>query len=297
MVFKGLIFPSSFRVSSFSALEYLKKSYSSAAASRLPKVKPIPGVKNVVLVSSAKGGVGKSTVAFNIAHGIKSQIKNAKIGILDADVFGPSLPSLTGIHDSPELTKDNKMIPFKSDGLSCMSMGFLVNEGSPIVWRGQLVMKAIQQLIWQTDWGELDMLLVDLPPGTGDVSLSIIQNITIQGSIIVTTPHNLSLADVKRGVALLKKTNIPIFGLVQNMSYFVCPNCQTKTYIFGEDAKSATIASKLGVDLLGDIPLQKQISDSGQIPRSYLDEETADALAQSYQSISQRVGEKINTEE
>lgn len=255
--------------------------------------KPIPGVKNVVLVSSAKGGVGKSTVAFNIAHGIQSQQEDVKIGILDADVFGPSLPNLTGIYDTPELNDDNMMLPFQCGGISCMSMGFLVKEGSPIVWRGQLVMKAIQQLIWKTHWGDLDVLFVDLPPGTGDVSLSVIQNITIQGSIIVTTPHNLAIADVTRGVSMFRKTRIPIFGLVQNMSHFVCPNCGETTHVFGEHTKSATIASKLGIDSIGDIPLQKEIADSGQIARSLLDKETKDAVTEAYRLISQRVWERV----
>nr|XP_009862092.2 iron-sulfur protein NUBPL isoform X1 [Ciona intestinalis] len=216
----------------------------------LPKQKAIPGVDKILLVSSGKGGVGKSTVAVNMALGIKELTKKS-VGLLDADVFGPSIPKLMGLHGKPDITKENMMIPHENYGIKCMSMGFLIKEGAPVVWRGLMVMQAVQQLLWKVDWGELDLLVVDLPPGTGDVQLSIVQNVPVSGSVIVTTPQDIALIDVRRGVEMFKKLNVPVFGVVQNMSHFCCPKCGHETSIFGQDSKIKKFATATITEILG----------------------------------------------
>ncbi|KAF7649351.1 hypothetical protein LDENG_00142990 [Lucifuga dentata] len=235
-------------------------------AKGLPKQKPISGVKQVVIVASGKGGVGKSTTAVNLALGLSANDPSKSVGLLDADVFGPSIPKLMNLKGNPELTEKNLMIPLINYGIPCMSMGFLVEDEAPIVWRGLMVMSAIEKLLRKVDWGSLDYLVIDMPPGTGDVQLSISQNIPVAGAVIVSTPQDIALLDARRGAEMFKKVNVPVLGLVQNMSVFQCPNCNHQTHIFGSDG-ARRLAETLGVRFLGDIPLHLNIrekSDSGQ---------------------------------
>ncbi|XP_048455838.1 iron-sulfur protein NUBPL isoform X2 [Rhincodon typus] len=230
----------------------------------LPKQKMIPGVKQVIVVASGKGGVGKSTTAVNLALGMAAN--NLVVGLLDADVYGPSIPCMMNLRGNPELTDSNLMRPLVNFGIACMSMGFLVEEGAPIVWRGLMVMSAVERLLRQVDWGQLDYLVVDMPPGTGDVQLSISQNIPISGAVIVSTPQDIALLDAQRAAEMFRKVNVPVLGIVQNMSVFQCPNCKHETYIFGADGARA-LAAKLALDVLGDIPLHlniRETSDNGQ---------------------------------
>ncbi|XP_078482406.1 iron-sulfur cluster transfer protein NUBPL isoform X3 [Ciona intestinalis] len=261
----------------------------------LPKQKAIPGVDKILLVSSGKGGVGKSTVAVNVALAIKELTKKS-VGLLDADVFGPSIPKLMGLHGKPDITKENMMIPHVNYGVKCMSMGFLIKEGAPVVWRGLMVMQAVQQLLWKVDWGELDLLVIDLPPGTGDVQLSIVQNVPVSGSVIVTTPQDIALIDVRRGVEMFKKLNVPVFGVVQNMSHFSCPNCGHETSIFGQDSKIKKFTTATNTEILGRIPLHENIcelSDSGK-PVVVTTESSSKQQSSPFFEISQKLVKKLN---
>ncbi|XP_055934632.1 iron-sulfur protein NUBPL-like [Argiope bruennichi] len=227
---------------------------------------PVPGVKHIIVVASGKGGVGKSTTAVNLALAISANEKNKLVGLLDADVYGPSIPLMMNLKGQPELTKNNLMKPLVNYGIKCMSMGFLVDEKSPIVWRGLMVMSAIEKLFRQVSWGPLDYLVVDMPPGTGDTQLSIAQTIPVSGAVIVTTPQDIALLDAQKGAAMFQKVNVKVLGLVQNMNIFICPKCGEKSYIFGKEG-AHKLASELQVEVLADVPLNiliRESSDSGQ---------------------------------
>src|SRR5438552_3656327 len=187
----------------------------------------IPGIAAVIAVASGKGGVGKSTTALNLALGLRDL--GLRVGLLDADIYGPSVPRLTGIRQKPELNDDKKMIPIVRFGLAIMSIGFLVEEETAMIWRGPMVMSAITQMLRDVVWGTLDVLVVDMPPGTGDAQLTLAQNVPLKGAIIISTPQDLSLIDARRGLAMFKKVNVPVLGIVENMSYFQCPNCGTRS--------------------------------------------------------------------
>jgi ATP-binding protein involved in chromosome partitioning len=223
----------------------------------------IPGIARIVAVASGKGGVGKSTTAVNLALGLAAL--GWKIGILDADVFGPSLPRLLGLDSKPEL--EGKMLkPLHAFGIKAMSIGFLVQEKEAMIWRGPMVMSAINQLLREVDWGELDCLVVDMPPGTGDAQLTLAQNVPLAGAVIVSTPQDLALVDARRGVTMFEKTSVPILGVVENMSYFTCPHCQGRSDIFAHGGARLE-AERLGVPFLGEVPLALQIreqADSGR---------------------------------
>ncbi|XP_078089841.1 iron-sulfur cluster transfer protein NUBPL isoform X5 [Mustelus asterias] len=230
----------------------------------LPKQQVIPGVKQIIVVASGKGGVGKSTTAVNLALGLAAN--NLVVGLLDADVYGPSIPRMMNLRGNPELTDSNLMRPLVNFGIACMSIGFLIEEAAPIVWRGLMVMSAIERLLRKVDWGNLDYLVIDLPPGTGDVQLSISQNVPISGAVIVSTPQDIALLDAQRAAEMFRKVNVPVLGIVQNMSVFQCPKCKYEIHIFGADGAIA-LATKLGLDVLGDIPLHlniRETSDKGQ---------------------------------
>nr|XP_014350270.1 PREDICTED: iron-sulfur protein NUBPL [Latimeria chalumnae] len=216
----------------------------------LPKQKMIPGVKQVIVVASGKGGVGKSTTAVNLALGLAANDLTKAVGLLDADIYGPSIPRMMNLNGNPELTDKNLMRPLVNFGISCMSIGFLVEETAPVVWRGLMVMSAIEKLLRQVDWGKLDYLVIDMPPGTGDVQLSISQNIPVSGAVIVSTPQDIALLDARRGAEMFRKVGVPVLGLVQNMSVFQCPKCKHETHIFGADG-AKELAKSLGLDLLG----------------------------------------------
>jgi ATP-binding protein involved in chromosome partitioning len=219
-----------------------------------------PGVKNIVLVGAGKGGVGKSTVAVNLAVGLARL--GAKVGILDADIYGPSIPILTGITDRPTSKDGQKLEPLEAFGVKVMSIGFLVDPSQALIWRGPMVTGALIQLLRDVNWGELDYLVLDLPPGTGDVPLTLAQNVRAAGVVLVSTPQDLALADVIRAKLMFDKVSIPVLGLVENMSAFVCPHCRTETAIFDKGgARSA--AEKMGIRFLGDVPIDLAIREGG----------------------------------
>ncbi len=230
------------------------------AAHGAPKAaEPIlPGVKHVIAVASGKGGVGKSTVAVNLAVALAQS--GLRVGLLDADIHGPSLPRMLGLNARPEV-KDQVMLPLYAWGVACMSIGFLVAEDTAMIWRGPMVMGALNQLLTQVAWGELDVLVMDLPPGTGDAQLTLSQKLNIRGAVIVSTPQDIALIDARRGVKMFEQVKVPVLGIVENMSYFSCPNCNHRTEIFGHGGAAAE-AAKTGVKLLGEVPLLLEIRET-----------------------------------
>jgi ATP-binding protein involved in chromosome partitioning len=250
----------------------------------------IPGVAAVIAVASGKGGVGKSTTALNLALGLRDL--GLKVGLLDADIYGPSVPRLTGLHEKPELDGERKMIPLKRFGLAIMSIGFLVEEETAMIWRGPMVMSAVTQMLRDVAWGTLDVLVVDMPPGTGDAQLTLAQNVPLKGAVIISTPQDLSLIDARRGLAMFKKVNVPVLGIVENMSYFQCPHCGTKSDIFGHGGARHE-AEKLGVPFLGEIPLHMAIRASSDAGRPVVDSEPDGPHAAIYRAIAGQVRDQL----
>ena len=244
-----------------------RQAASPTAQAARPKAQAIPGVRHVIAVASGKGGVGKSTVAANLALGLKAI--GLKVGIVDADIYGPSQPRLLGISGKPQVAHGKIIKPMEGYGLKVMSMGFLVDEDTPVVWRGPMVVSALSQMLRETDWagdgGELDVLIIDMPPGTGDIQLSISQSVPLSGAVIVSTPQDLALIDARKGIGMFKRVEVPILGIVENMSYYLCPACGTRSDIFGHGGARHE-AEKLGVPFLGEVPLHMEIratSDNG----------------------------------
>jgi len=252
---------------------------------------PLPGVKHIIAVASGKGGVGKSTVACNLAVGLAKL--GLKVGVLDADLFGPSMPQLFGIHSKPSLAPDGqKLVPLESFGVKVMSIGFLIEEGAPVVWRGPMVISALNQLLREVVWGELDVLVVDMPPGTGDTQLTMAQNVPLAGAVIVSTPQDLALIDARRGIAMFGQVKVPLLGVVENMSYFLCPHCGQRTDVFSHGGARRE-AEKLGVPFLGEVPLDIVIranSDDGRPVVASLPESTH---ARAFLEIARRVADTL----
>ncbi len=221
-------------------------------------------VKNIIAIASGKGGVGKSTFAVNLSVALKSL--GLKVGILDADIYGPSIPRMMGISKKPEMNKNKKLIPIENFGLKCMSIGFILEPESPTIWRGPMIIKALEQMFNGVEWGSLDYLIIDLPPGTGDAQLSLAQNSKLTGSIIISTPQQVALTDARKGINMFKKVDVKILGIVENMSYFICDNCDQTHYIFSKDG-AKNEAEKNKIPFLGDIPIDKKMrqqSDDGR---------------------------------
>jgi ATP-binding protein involved in chromosome partitioning len=224
-----------------------------------PQKNKLPGIARVVAVASGKGGVGKSTVSVNLACALRHL--GARVGLLDCDIYGPSIPLMMGIKDRPQVSPEEKLVPPVNHGVKLMSMGFLLDGDQPVIWRGPMIMKTIQQFVTQVDWGELDYLLVDLPPGTGDAQLSLCQTVPLDGGVIVTTPQEASLGVVRKGIAMFEKVNVPILGIVENMSYFTAPNGD-RVEIFGHGGGRHE-AARTQVPFLGEIPIFVQIREGG----------------------------------
>jgi ATP-binding protein involved in chromosome partitioning len=250
----------------------------------------LPDVKAIVAVASGKGGVGKSTVAVNLAVSLARQ--GHRTGLLDADIYGPSLPRMLGVHRKPEV-RDDKMIPLQAWGLSCMSIGFLVDEETPMIWRGPMVMGALEQMMGQVSWGPLDVLVVDMPPGTGDAQLTMAQRVSLTGAVIVSTPQDIALLDARRGVKMFEKTRVPVLGLVENMSFFCCPNCGHRTDIFGHGGARAE-AARLDIEFLGEIPLLLDIRTASDAGTPIAAQAPDSEAAKAYDDLARRVWDKVS---
>ena len=252
---------------------------------------PLPGVKHIIAVASGKGGVGKSTVACNLAVGLAKL--GLKVGVLDADLFGPSMPKLFGIRSKPSLGPDGqKLVPLESCGVKVMSIGFLIEEGAPVVWRGPMVTSALNQLLREVLWGELEVLVVDMPPGTGDTQLTMAQNVPLAGAVIVSTPQDLALIDARRGIAMFAQVKVPLIGLVENMSYFLCPHCGGRTDVFSHGGARRE-AEKLGVPFLGEVPLGVAIRANSDDGRPIVSSMPESADASAFLEIARRVADTL----
>jgi ATP-binding protein involved in chromosome partitioning len=259
-------------------------------SSPMSKQSEIPGIAAVIAVASGKGGVGKSTTALNLALGLRDL--GLRVGLLDADIYGPSVPRLTGIREKPALNDERKMIPIMRFGLAIMSIGFLVEEETAMIWRGPMVMSAITQMLRDVAWGTLDILVVDMPPGTGDAQLTLAQNVPLKGAIIISTPQDLSLIDARRGLAMFKKVNVPVLGIVENMSYFQCPHCGTRSDIFGHGGARHE-AERLGVPFLGEIPLHMSIRVTSDSGTPVVESEPDGPYAAIYRAIGAKVRDQL----
>jgi ATP-binding protein involved in chromosome partitioning len=250
------------------------------------------GVKNAIAVASGKGGVGKSTIATNLALALAQS--GASVGLLDADIYGPNIPLMMGVHERPR-SDNERILPPEGYGVKLMSMGFLVEEGTPIIWRGPMIHNALRQFISDVDWGGLDYLVVDLPPGTGDASLSLAQSLTLTGVVIVTTPQDVALADVVKGIAMFGHLEVPVLGVVENMSYFVCGHCGERTEIFSHGGGKA-VAERMNVPFLGDVPIDPVVRIGGDSGRPVVVAEPDSPAAIAIREIASKVAAAISVQ-
>jgi len=262
-------------------------------AKGLPKRRELQGVSNVILVASGKGGVGKSTTAVNLALAM-ANMESKRVGLLDADIYGPSIPIMMNLSGQPFLDETNKMIPMSNYNVKCMSMGFLIRKSEEaLVWRGPMVMGALEKLAHGTNWSGLDVVIIDMPPGTGDIHLSVAQTLAVKGAIVVTTPQKVALADAKKAISMFKAVNIPIIGCIENMGSFCCPNCNSKTRIFGAENTVKEIAAESDVPFLGSIPLEAEIMQSSDSGSPIVVSNPKSASAQTYHNISVQILDNI----
>jgi ATP-binding protein involved in chromosome partitioning len=253
----------------------------------------IPGVGAIIAVASGKGGVGKSTVAINLALALRDL--GLKVGVLDADIYGPSLPKLLAIKERPQTAGGTRLKPIVRHGMPVMSIGFLVEEETPMIWRGPMVMSALTQMLREVDWGSLDVLVVDMPPGTGDAQLTMAQQVPLKGAVIVSTPQDLALIDARRGIAMFRRVNVPVLGIVENMSTFICPHCGTRSDIFGHGGARHE-AERLGVPFLGEVPLALAIREKSDAGLPVVASEPEGPHAQAFRAIAERVREGLQVE-
>jgi ATP-binding protein involved in chromosome partitioning len=251
-----------------------------------PNLKPLPNVANVIAVASGRGGVGKSTTAVNLAAALARD--GAAVGVLDADIYGPSMPAMLGLAGQRPTSRDGKtMLPLTAHGLQVMSIGFLIDQDQPMVWRGPMVTQALNQLLQQTEWSDLDYLIVDMPPGTGDIQLTLSQRVPVSGAVIVTTPQDIALLDARKGLRMFQKVEVPVLGIIENMSTHVCSKCGHEEHIFGAGG-GRQMAQQYGVDLLGELPLDIRIREQTDGGRPTVVAEPNGALAHAYLSLARR---------
>jgi ATP-binding protein involved in chromosome partitioning len=251
----------------------------------------VPGIRNILAVGAGKGGVGKSTTSVNLA--VALQRKGARVGLMDADVYGPNIPQMLGSTDSPEVSEDKRMIPPEAHGLKVISMGMLVPPDQPVIWRGPMLHGAVQQFMRDVAWGELDYLIVDLPPGTGDIALSMAQSVPMAGAVVVTTPQGVSVSDVRKAVAMFRQLNIPILGVVENMSYFICGHCGERTDIFGHGGGSR-MAEDMGIPFLGEVPIDTRVRSGGDEGQPIVVAAPEAPAAQAFVDLAGKVAAQIS---
>jgi ATP-binding protein involved in chromosome partitioning len=246
----------------------------------------VPGIRNIIAVGAGKGGVGKSTTAVNLAVALRQ--KGARVGLMDTDVYGPNIPQMLGVNEPPEVSEDKKMIPPEAHGIKVISMGMLVPPDQPVIWRGPMLHGAVQQFMRDVMWGELDYLVVDLPPGTGDVALSMAQSVPVAGAIVVTTPQGVSVSDVRKAVGMFRQLNIPVLGVMENMSYFLCPHCQERTEIFGHGGGTA-MAKDMGIPFLGEVPIDTRVRSGGDTGKPIVAEAPDSPAARAFIEVAGKV--------
>ena len=254
-----------------------------------PHSEAIPGIANIVAVASGKGGVGKSTTAANLALGLRAL--GLKVGLLDADIYGPSMPSLLNVQNRPEI-EDDRVVPIEQYGLKTMSMGYMMDQDNPIIWRGPMVVTALMQMTREVAWGELDVLVLDMPPGTGDAQLTMAQQFPLAGAVIVSTPQDLALIDARKGLKMFKQTDVPIFGIVENMSTFICPHCGEASDIFGHGGAQEE-SHKLGVPFLGAVPLHMAIRETSDAGKPVVVAEPDGPHAKIYRDLALKVASRL----
>lgn len=257
----------------------------------LPDKAPIPGIKNTIAVASGKGGVGKSTVSVNLALALAKT--GAKVGILDTDIYGPSLPLMMGLHEPLMATPQEKLVPLEKYGVKLVSVGFMLDEETPLIWRGPLVMQLIKQFLTGVDWGDLDYLVIDLPPGTGDVQLTLVQTIPLTGAVIVTTPQDVALIDARRAIKMFNEVKVPILGIVENMSFFVCPHCNGTSEIFSHGGGQKT-SERYSVPLLGKIPIDIEIREGGDTGKPIVESAPDSVHSKAFLDIACTVASRIS---
>ncbi|MBV8491906.1 MAG: Mrp/NBP35 family ATP-binding protein [Alphaproteobacteria bacterium] len=262
----------------------------SAAAQGAGKNALAPGVRAIVAVASGKGGVGKSTVAVNLALGLKAN--GLSVGVLDADIYGPSMPRMLGITGKPQMADAKILKPMENYGLKCMSIGFLVPEDTPMIWRGPMVMSALQQMLRDVAWGALDIMIVDMPPGTGDAQLTMAQQVALAGAVIVSTPQDIALIDARKGLAMFQKVNVPVLGIIENMSYFLCPHCGERSDIFSHGGARRE-SERLRTDFLGEVPLDLAIRETSDEGRPITVSQPGSPYAQTFRDIAAKIWEKV----
>jgi ATP-binding protein involved in chromosome partitioning len=253
-------------------------------------LKPLQGIRNILAVASGKGGVGKSTTAINLAAALT--LEGAKVGLLDADIYGPSIPHMLGLSGRPEVHEGGRLAPHTAFGMKVMSIGFLVEEDQAVIWRGPMVTGALQQLLNQTEWGDLDYLVIDLPPGTGDIQLSLAQQIPVSGSVIITTPQDIALLDAQRGLQMFRKVGIPVLGIVENMSIHICSNCGHQEPLFGHGG-GASMAMQYETELLGALPLDIGIREQADLGKPLVLECPDHPAAALYRDLALRTAARL----
>jgi ATP-binding protein involved in chromosome partitioning len=251
----------------------------------------VPGITSIIAVASGKGGVGKSTTAINLALGLRDL--GMKVGVLDADIYGPSLPKLLAIRERPQTIGGTRLKPITRHGLTVMSIGFLIEEETPMIWRGPMVMSALTQMLREVEWGTLDVMVVDMPPGTGDAQLTMAQQVPLRGAVIVSTPQDLALIDARRGIAMFRRVNVPVLGIVENMSTFICPKCGTRSDIFGHGGARQE-AERLKVPFLGEVPLEMAIRETSDAGLPIVATQPDSAQAAAYRAIAERVRDQLS---
>jgi ATP-binding protein involved in chromosome partitioning len=273
--------------SAASPLKVVGAQPAAGAASSLLEGGPLARIRHVLAVASGKGGVGKSTVAVNLAVALHEL--GASVGLLDADIYGPSIPLMMGVDEKPEFdTATRRIVPFERHGVRFMSLGFLVEKDAAVIWRGPMVMKAVSQLLEDVEWGDLDVLVVDLPPGTGDAQLTLSQKARLSGAVIVTTPQDVALADAIKGVAMFRKVGVPVLGIVENMSFFTCPHCGGRSEIFGHGGAPRE-AKRLGVPFLGEIALDPEVREGGDRGRPIVARGSASPQSAAFLALAEKV--------
>jgi ATP-binding protein involved in chromosome partitioning len=264
-----------------------------SGARGLPGRQEIPGVKNTVAVSAGKGGVGKTTVSVNVAIALAQA--GARVGLLDADIYGPNVPIMMGLRDQPEAAESGKMLPLSAFGIEVISFGTILKPGQPVMWRGPMLAKAMREFLYEVEWGPLDYLVIDLPPGTGDVQISLAQSIPLTGAVIVTTPQDVSIADVSRGIQMFTQLRLPVLGVVENMSGFICPHCGERTDVFGSGG-GRELAERNGLRFLGEIPLDAGVRVGGGDGQPLMAAAPESPMGKVFRSVAEQIAAEISKE-